>query len=274
MILLPEVEDRLVEAAERRFSQPRLWRLARPRLPRSTRALLATFVSLVIAVPAVAATRAWEPVLGNPSVDGSSPRIAADAIPEQQRQMLSVLRRAQTDQDHSAATLGLLEPLGPTTDGVRLQGVRLLGAGAGDPPVALIPVAQLFKRLPHQGGEQLARDALCLTDRSNVVCATTEHVKAGALTGFDGDYAYGLVPDGVATVRLDFVDGHSVSLLVHDNFYGAKLSPLPILPPSDAGRITLMLQRDPATDTTPRVSATVTWLDAQGHEPSRSFDDR
>jgi hypothetical protein len=272
MTLLPEIEDRLVEAAEGHFNPSRRWRPPRLRLPRSSRALLVTFVTLGVAVPAVAATHVWEPLLGKPSVDGGSPRVAADTIPGAQRQMLSVLRRAQTDQDQSAATLGLLEPLAPTTDGVRLQGVRLLGVGAGDPPVALIPVARLFERFPDQGGQPLARDALCLTDQSNVVCATTDQVEAGGLIGFEGNYAYGLVPDGVATVRVDFADGHSVSLAVHDNFYGAKLSPLPTIPGSEAGRLTLMLQRDPAADTTPRAPATMTWLDAQGREVLPSSD--
>jgi hypothetical protein len=266
MTLLPEIEDRLVEAADEHFSGSHRWRPTRLRLPRSSRALVVMFATLGIAVPAVAATHAWEPLLGKPSVDGDSPRIATDAIPEQQRQMLSVLRRDQTDQDHSAATLGLLEPLAPTTDGVRLQAVRVLAGSAGDPPVALIPVAQLFKRFPDRGGELLARDALCLTDASNVVCATTDQLKVGGLTGFEGNYAYGLVPDGVATVRIDFADGHSESLAVRDNFYGAKLSVLPTIPQSEASRLTLMLQRDPATDTTPRALATMTWLDGQGHE--------
>jgi hypothetical protein len=269
MTLLPEIEDRLVEAADEHFSRSRRWRPTRLRFPHSSRALVVMFATLGIAVPAVAATHAWEPLLGNPSADGNAPRIATDAIPAEQRQLLSVLRRDQTDQDHSAATLGLLEPLAPTTDGVRLQGVRLLSAGPGDPPVALIPVAQLFKRFPSEGGELLARDALCLTDESNVVCATTDQFKAGGLTGFEGSYAYGLVPDGVAAVHVEFADGQSKSLTVHDNFYEAKFAVLPTVPASSASNLSLMLQRDPATDTTPRAPATMTWLDAQGHEVLR-----
>lgn len=230
------------------------------------------FATLGITVPAVAATQAWEPLLGKPSIDGSSPRAASDGIPDEQRRMLSVLRQTQTENDHSAATLGLLEPLAPTTDGVRLQGVRLLTAGVADVPVALIPVAQLFKRLPDQGLELLAKDALCLTDKSNVVCATSDQVKAGGLTGFEENYFYGVVPDGVATVRVEFLDGRSKSLTVKDNFYGARFSPLPTIP--ESRRFTLMLQRDPMTDTTPRAAATITWLDSRGSAISRSPDAR
>jgi hypothetical protein len=271
MSLMPEVEDRLVQAAEQHYGRARRRQLPRlqPRPRRSTRTLLVMFATLGIAVPAVAATHAWEPILGKPSADGQAPRVATDTIPADQLQMLSVLRRDQTDQDHSAATLGLLEPLAPTTDGVRLQGIRLLSAGDGDPAVALIPVAQLFKRFPNEGGGLLARDALCLTDASNVVCATSDQVKAGGLTGFEGNYVYGLVPDGVATVRFDYADGSSVRLPVHDDYYGAKVAALPTIPQSDTSHLTLMLQRDPATDTTPRTAATMTWLDAQGHEVLR-----
>jgi len=266
--ILPEVEQRLVDAAEHRFADRRSVATRRPRFLRSTKLLLAGCASLAVAVPAVAATRPWEPLLGKPSVDGRSPRTTQEAIPAQQRALLGVLRRAQTETDRSAATLGLLEPLAPTTDGVRLQGIRLLGGSAGAPAVALVPVARLYKRLPDQGGQLLAQDALCLTDHSSVVCATTEQLRAGGLMGSAGNYSYGLVPDGVASVRFTLPDGQTQTVAVVENFFEAELQAIPEHP--TGAQITLFQQRDPDSDPPrDRPTATITWLDSDGRAVPR-----
>lgn len=180
-------------------------------------------------------------------IDGSSPTVSADGVPPRQFQALGVLRRAQSKQDRGAETEQLLSSLAPVTDGVRLQAMRLLYAESGQ-SIALVPVARLYRRTPAAGGQIVGRDGLCLTNTLDgglsVVCGTTSELTAGGIAGTSGPFAYGLVPDSVATVRFAFSDGPTIDLAVRDNFYGKHLlaSPARI----DQPPVTLGLSATPA----------------------------
>jgi hypothetical protein len=270
MTMLPEVEHSLLAAAQRRHELTADTATPSPgamrRLWRTRRALVLACGSLLIAVPAVAATQPWQPLLGDPSVDGSSPTVSADRVPAPQLQALGVLRREQTEQDRGAETRQLLSSLAPVTDGVRLQAVRLLHAESGQ-SVALVPVARLYRRMPAAGGRIVGRDGLCLTNTLNgglsVVCGTTRELNAGGIAGTSGVFTYGLVPDGVASVRFAFTNGPTIDLAVRDNFYGEDLPAAPAR--IDQRPVTLGLQRNPSpASSTAARPVTVTWLDADG----------
>jgi hypothetical protein len=263
MSMLPEIEAAVVAAAERRHAaEPAPTRRGFRGWARRTRILTVACGSLLVAVPAVAATQSWLPLLGKPSVDGASPSISADAVPADQANALGVLRREQSESDRDAATEGLLEPLAPSTDGVRLGDIRLL-QGVDGPSVALVPVARLYKGVPSAGGTLLGRDALCLTDRATIACGTLDQLRSGGIVGSAGRFVFGLVPDGVTTVRFTYADGDIVDIPVRENFYG-RILPKPAARDDDTPRA-LFLQRDPrAADDEAPSPATVSWLDARG----------
>ena len=60
-------------------------------------------------------------------------------------------------------------------------------------------------------------DPLCISTGEGGVCGTTRSLMAGQLTLFAGPELRGLVPDGVATVRLRYANGAVLTAAVQDN---------------------------------------------------------
>ena len=215
---LSRVGDELAAAAEQRRRRVRA-------------AALAVGGTLAFAGAAAAAAPLWQPVLGGES-RGGHPAADATRPPAEQLRTLSVLRRAQTAADRDGASERALVLLSPrNADGVRLPYVRAV-ATAGGPDVVLIPARSGFGK----------RDALCLSvadtvDGGALGCFSTGEVLAGdavvevatgsarpapapdvrvaggsrppqgeAIALPNPDAAtmriFGLVPDGVAGVRL------------------------------------------------------------------------
>ena len=246
---LDRLTDQLV-IAERSLSlaaaPPPRRRTRRWRTRKTTTLALAT---LVIAVPALAATLPWQPILGRPALHDTPSGISASAVPSDQLDMLAVLRRPQEAQDQSAATQALLRSVGVEFQGVRTDAIRLLTSTSGH-SVALVPAASIID--PGRGTTEQA-NVLCLATGEGGLCGDTHSLLAGHLTAFDGDHIYGLVPDGVAQVVLRYPDGKTLSTSVQDNLFWIDGTPtttrtIPNAPP-------LTIAQPPTT---------VQWLDANG----------
>jgi hypothetical protein len=80
-------------------------------------------------------------------------------------------------------------------------------------------------------------------------CWSIADVRVGRATGELGRHIYGLVPDGVARVRLTYSDGRSQAAGVIDNFFD-------IAAPADSA--------DPEGDRVPARVASTIWLNEMG----------
>lgn len=127
----------------------------------------------------------WSPQVGDPQSD-SRATISRSPLPNDQRALLGVLRRAQTDKDRGAGTRAALRFQGGDMVGVRVDAVRLLGETAGGGAVVLIPT----KRVDASRGQvpgQASKDSLCLwitdlVDGGGQTCKSLGAMRAGKLT--------------------------------------------------------------------------------------------
>ena len=252
-------------------------RLAGLQARRARRARLTAVIAagaLAVGGVAVAATSIWNPQLGDDRFGHAT--ASSSRPPADQLEMLGVLRRAPTDADRGAQSQYALTFFGPDVHGVRTDSVRLLGTYGKGLGYVLVPVVDAHGK----------RDALCFfaqdaKDGGGQSCWTTADVRKGhAVLGMGGPMAplsaaamkrlraanggdghalriplvhmgpitwSGIVPDGVARVRID-EGGQSVTADVHDNFFTATGHGLPITKPAPAGRLSFR------------------WLDAGGKE--------
>jgi hypothetical protein len=215
--------------------------------------LLAGVAGLAVAGGAAAATGLWSPQVG----DGSGPSlISRSAPPQNELDALSVLRRPQTPADRGAESTYSLRFQGAHGK-VRVGYVRLLGISRGREGYVLIPVEGgktdiTGRKQPHDQLCLSARDR----DATGVSCFSLHDVMTGrAVMGIipgprktkaqiaklnarlkaiqrrhptwkvpryrqpDGQpRRFGLVPDGVVTVRLG-ADPAAPTAAVHDNFF-------------------------------------------------------
>lgn len=202
----------------------------------SRRGALIAFAALAVAVPAVAATRPWQPILGDPSRDNVPAGIAASAPPAMQRGLLDVLARPQSDADRGPIAQELLREVGAEYKGVRLASVRLLTSADGHRAL-LVPSEGHGQAT--EPGQYEVQDDLCVQHGTGLgsgsFCGNAEQIRNGDFLGAspvisDGrvtQYDYlGLVPNGVAKVVLTFSAGKQVSTDVRDNFFWVSTVPV------------------------------------------------
>jgi hypothetical protein len=240
MSFIDSFEAQLVEAGHRRIekrlgNRVRRW-FRRPR----NRGAAVVVAALLVGAPATAATIGWNPfddpardsgrvALGRPSVSDRAPD--AELV-----RMLGVLRRPQTGVDR-AGVARQLETRGWFADvrGVQLGHVRLVDAERG---IALVPVERFgvgFERAARANPGAAAPDpalftnAVCLFDRAggdtaSRPCFTADRIRRGFAVAGGSAYVIGLVPDGVARVRL--IDGQRAGeAAVRDNLFVAPDGP-------------------------------------------------
>ena len=206
----------LVAAEQRLVSEPReapapVVSFKPPRFRR--RGTLFALAALLISVPALAATRPWEPLLGD-ARHGRPVGVSPTPPPAPQLRALSVLRRAQNPADQAAATR-LLAAVGGEYKGVRTASLRLLKAPGGQQ--ALLVPTEAHGRTAAGGFE--AAERLCVVTGTHEFCGDTEALTAGDLVGgFDANFL-GLVPDGVASIRVAVPGRRPVTAQVRDNFF-------------------------------------------------------
>lgn len=194
---------------------------ARPRRLRLRRPITLGAIGIaLVAGTATAAMAPWTPDLG-----AGHPRefdISRSAAPEAQLKALAVLRRAQTDVDRGPQATYALRFFSKQTGRVRADAVRVLQAERDQGAAVLVPVV---------GAK---RDSLCVfvrdaTDGGAQGCHSVGDLRAGDIRGAMSDRGglliWGLVPDGVSTVRVRGVGSPDDLLVrVRDNFYQARLA--------------------------------------------------
>ena len=230
MSFIESYEHQLVEAAERR-RDARLSRRLRRWLAAvgSRRGAAAVLAALAVAVPAATATvKGW-----NPFDDAGrerplpAPSTSGRPVDPGLKGTLGVLRRPQTPADRAAITSERLKHLsGDAYRGAQLDGIRLVDPRRG---VVLVPfeegpVPRDGRGRPLPGFNGFANVACLVTPTSDgflgASCHTAEKVRSGLAVGSGGGDVSGLVPDGVARVRLIRGD-ETTEAPVRDNFFAA-----------------------------------------------------
>ncbi len=218
------------------------------------RGVLVSLALLAVAAPAVAVVKSWSPTLGrtandSPATSDSTPVIASA------RDALAVLRRPQTDEDRAIAE-PLLKAIGGPLDKVQTASVRALADGW-----VLVPVMSL-----ESAPGQTKRDELCITNGGGIGCMPASTVgRTGitlqAATPTQTSWT-GLVPDGVARVRLTTSRGIVREVEVVSNLFSLSVPETRPAPP-----VTTPEGYDgPATIPGPPIpiDGRIEWLDGQG----------
>jgi hypothetical protein len=235
MTFIESYERQLVEAAaERRDARLRNRIARRVRVPRRRGPAIA-LAALLVAVPvAAAAVGGWNPF----DEPGRSPHFPAPSrsqagVDPELSATLGVLRRPQTDADRGAAASRAARAYsGERYKGAHPEGIRLVDPRRG---IVLVP----FDQIPvptDPAGRPLPgidpatyRNAVCLVERSSdgfdgIGCHTVAKIRSGRAISEAGGTVTGLVPDGVARVRL--VHGSDVvEADVRDNYFTASSAP-------------------------------------------------
>ncbi|MEA2426082.1 MAG: hypothetical protein QOH13_2492, partial [Thermoleophilaceae bacterium] len=191
---------------------------------RSRRGLLVIALAVLVAAPALAATQPWSPLLGSPEMH-SQPKPTSAPPPREQVDTLGVLRREQTDADRGAVVQGALRYFGKSAVEIRTPYVRLLGSVAAGTAAVLVP-AKHWDPAGDSGPSPAALDdPLCVfTPASNgdgggKACFVLSQIANGQATGSLGRLYWGLVPDGVTSIRVVYADAKVVTVPVVDNYY-------------------------------------------------------
>jgi hypothetical protein len=222
--------EQLRQAGWRRLDGRRRWPRVL-RLTRPTRRVAVALIALAVAAPAVAATVAWRPLLGDGRSEGPSASTAPAA--ENQRALLAVLRRPQQEADRGAQSRYALSFLGSSVADVRTTEIRLLHVEPDGRGIVLIPVGR-YGILPPDAPAMMREhrpsgsDGLCLfaadQDHGHLAgggfgCYGTRELLDNKAAAGLGHRVYGLVPDGVARIQVVGRDGATLTADVNDNFY-------------------------------------------------------
>lgn len=233
MSFIDSYEHQLVEAARRRADARPRRRIARwlAAIGRR-RGAAAALAALVIAVPATAATVGWNPFDDqgrNPRV--SQPSLSSRPVAAELRDALGVLRRPQTDADRGLATSRTLrDTVDASFRGVALDGIRLVDRERG---IVLVPVEETPVPRDAQGrpvpGFEDPPPAVCTVERTRdgfaaAGCHSIDEIRSGRTLGSGSGRVTGVVPDGVARVRLVRGD-ESGEAAVRENFFATEDAP-------------------------------------------------
>jgi hypothetical protein len=213
MTFIESFEEQLVEAARAQRDagwRYRARRFARRLTPRHRGPAIA-LAALLVGVPAAAATvGAWNPFddagrsAGNPA-----PSVSQRSLDPELVATLGVLRRPQSGADRGAATSAAARAFrGDAFKGAQLRGVRVLDTQRG---IVLVPFERTSAppagdAVPGFDTERF-NNVACVFERTGdgfagVGCHNAEKIKAGFAISSGSGTVTGLVPDGVARVRL------------------------------------------------------------------------
>jgi hypothetical protein len=231
---------------------------------RTRRGAILALAGLAVAVPALAETQPWQPILGRPALHDTPAGTSNSPVPTNEFGLLGVLRRPQNDTDRGPIAQRLLAGVGSEYKGVRLTSVRLLTSTDGHHAL-LVPTEQ--HGISPRPGKYETANTVCLELSSGGFCGGAEQIRLGDFLGSAAGPAggslaelAGLVPDGVASVVVSFPNGQTLSSDVRDNFFsvtGVPLDDRSVNPP-------------PRRSTTPvppmkvQEQPKIEWLDASG----------
>jgi hypothetical protein len=202
----------------------------RRHLPRATLLRHPLIIGIVLACGAGAAAGSslWLAPAGN-RLYGFNPGLTATAPPSAQLGALAVLRRPQGDGDRGRSVQSALADVNNFTAGVRSNYVRVLES-THDGPVVLVPVERWDTGAAATGSRAEIRNALCVyypfgrpgSLNNNTHCWSFRQLMAGQALASIDDHEYGLVPDGVRSVRVTS-GSWSRSVRVSGNFFDVTL---------------------------------------------------
>jgi hypothetical protein len=233
--VLPELERSLAAGAAAQTRGSRFGAMRQAASVRAVRVAAIGATCLAFGGTAMAATGVWNPSIGD-QANTPSPAISATPVPAAMAEALGAFRRAPDAQDHGPAVEATLSTLGGRfADGIRPDSVRYLGDdasgeamilvsaehslftsgdavnyfGSGEPACVVVPSSG-------EGGEAapmcFGLDKILAGD-AEVQIEGTDHGET--LSG----EAWGLVPDGVASVTARFGDGAVHQVPVTDNHF-------------------------------------------------------
>lgn len=232
MSFIDHYEMQLVDAGRRRMERRWRNRIARwLRVPRNRNAA-AVLAALVVGAPAAAAVAGWNPFDDPGRKADSSPTTSVHAPLPKLALMLAPLRRPQSPADRGRATSLAARGFWDDVGGVQLGYIRLLDPARG---IVMVPVERFGLALQRRAGPPPRpadfADAVCLYIPGTAAtarrpCYTATRIAAGfAVSSESGGAVIGIVPDGVARVRLSR-RARSAEAPVHDNLFVAD-SPSP-----------------------------------------------
>jgi hypothetical protein len=174
----------------------------------------------------------WTPVLGDNQRGHAS--ISRSPFPPDQLRALAILRRPPTERDRSAAVRRLLSFVGSHgLHGVRVDSIRVLSQH-GKRLALLVPAVRAGEHAPGiPASKTVQHDALCVfitvvargsgpyagkLGGAGSTCGTLASFREHGYIGFTLP-AFGLVPDGVAGVKLRLRGGRTIIAPVGNNVY-------------------------------------------------------
>jgi hypothetical protein len=252
---VPDFLDRYGQQLAAAQLRPR--RTLRSRVRPARRTLLISLGVLAIAAPAVAVVRPWEPTLGRPGVDDGSATTSSAAAPLSARDVMAVLRRAQTADDRAKAA-PLLRTVDAQFTGVQTNSIRALRDGW-----ALVTTASVAA-----GPGRSLDDALCITDGEGIACGSASAVRDRGVSmiaaSATATTVVGLVPDEVARVRFTPSQGRASTVEASSNFFSlsvpqTKPRDMIAAPKDESWTGPTMIEGPPMP-----VAGTLEWLAADG----------
>jgi hypothetical protein len=254
--VLPELERMLTEGAARNVRRAPLGGRIRIPMGRTPRLVGVAAACLAIGGTAMAATGVWSPPVGN----NSHPKTVSESpVPAALVEDLGVLRREQTPQDRSAEVEATLRG-GGLPEGVRLESVRFLAPGGnGEATVLLSGVAAK----PFETEEEPVCVARPFPDGEPAYsfCFGLSQLRSGTARatyiGPDQDaVAFGIVPDGVATITAEFGSAPQVTVPVENNYWEMPVSGPELSNANGESGVQRTVWRDAAGNVVPQAEPT------------------
>jgi hypothetical protein len=226
MSFIEHYETQLVEAGRRRIERRLRNRIARRLRPPRRRNAAIVLAVLLVGAPATAATVGWNPFDSPDRKPGlKAPTTSRKAPDRALTSLLAPLRRPQTPADRGRASDLAARGFWDDVSGVQLDYIRLLDPARG---IVLVPVERFGLDLERNApgptpNPAFFRNAVCLYIPSGAVtarrpCYGAMQIRDGFALGSTGGVVVGLVPDGVARVRLAR-GNRTVGATVRDNLF-------------------------------------------------------
>lgn len=219
---------------------------------RSRRIAVGALASVAVTGSALAAVHPWSPQLGNDRFNEPRPQQVGGGPMAAQLQRMAVFRRAPQPSDRGKDVREVLRALsGIFVRGVETDAVRRVAVDRG--ALVLIPARSWRPGLDARE----RRDVVCVVPdldgatNQTRACWTTQDILEGHAVASLGHVLFGLVPDGVATVRLELAGGIAPSAPVSDNAFALQAD---------------NLSNDPEAEHAAGAVDRVRWLDAQGDD--------
>lgn len=224
---LPELERMLIIAASGQVKESTAGdgSLGRALRARPSRIVAVGLACLAFGGTAMAASGVWNPIVGN-SNDPAT--LSNTPVPAELTAALGVLRRDQTDQDRSAEVEATLNG-GEMPDGVRLDSIRYLAPGDNGEATILLSglKAAVYEteEEPVCVARPIAGNPSAVSLCFDLPMLMADHARAMFVdVASNSGTAFGLVPDGVASVTATFGSAPDRTVSVTNNYWELDVS--------------------------------------------------